>query len=258
MGRVQLDSDWNEGATGASLGVDRAGNVIAVWSEWGGNTPGIWSNRFDVDAGAWTGARRVETTSNGYGTIAALSVDDEGNAAAVWRVGSEIQFNRWGRASERWGDAGAVEVANAGGEFAPSIFAGAGGAVTIVWTEQSGANGELTKVERLETKYDALGRASFTEETIASFDGGAQSPTIAQIVGNRAGDAVIFWNQGGDYWANNYDARSLVWSDAGVITSRSSTSYGAPAAAVSETGDAIIAWEAPGASSTDVWATIYR
>src|SRR5690606_12704466 len=82
-GEVSLESG-SGAATAPKVGIDDAGNVIAVWNQSDGSRSNIWASRYDVGDQAWAPAALLETNNFGAAWEVDLAVSPGGSAVAVW------------------------------------------------------------------------------------------------------------------------------------------------------------------------------
>lgn len=137
----------NGAATELAMGMDQAGNVIAVWKEF--DTRSIWSSRRDVAAG-WSTPVLLETGGGDAGNPQ-VAVDAAGNAIAVWwqydgifNTGVMSMFANRFATGIGWGSAVAIENdAQSYGE-PPQIACDAAGNATVVWRWTTGSGPSFT------------------------------------------------------------------------------------------------------------------
>src|SRR6267154_6466255 len=73
------------------VAVNGSGNAMALWKQFNGVNYDIWANRYDVGSGSWGTATLIETSS-GATDVPDVSMDNSGNAIAVWKQ-SDGTFN---------------------------------------------------------------------------------------------------------------------------------------------------------------------
>jgi hypothetical protein len=81
-----------------TLGMDGNGNAIVLW----GNNPlssNLWFSRYVKETGSW-GAATVLNNGAGSAGIPEVSVNQGGNAVAVWLQADEFRYNLWANQSE--------------------------------------------------------------------------------------------------------------------------------------------------------------
>jgi hypothetical protein len=77
------------------VAVDLNGNATAVWAQYDGTRPNIWSNRY-TPSGGWGTAVLIETDTDDA-NAPQVAVDPNGNVTAVWwaRDRQDIWSNRF-------------------------------------------------------------------------------------------------------------------------------------------------------------------
>ena len=74
-------------ALAPQIGMDAAGNAIAVWTQFDGPRSDIWANRYTASTGTWGTATlivRIERDPIGSMESPELTVSRGGNAMVVW------------------------------------------------------------------------------------------------------------------------------------------------------------------------------
>src|SRR5205809_7154555 len=79
-GAVLIETDNAGDAVFPDIGMDAAGNAIAVWRQWDGVSSNIWANRYTAGSG-WGVATLIET---GTGCNFRPGIAVAGNGNAVW------------------------------------------------------------------------------------------------------------------------------------------------------------------------------
>src|SRR5438128_548898 len=96
-----------------AVAVDASGNSIVVWSGVGtGDVDGIFGRRYDSAGNSIGSAFRVNTTTAGAQTSAAVATDDAGDFVVVWASQGQ-DGSGFGVYAQRFSAAGAA----LGGEF---------------------------------------------------------------------------------------------------------------------------------------------
>jgi hypothetical protein len=75
-------------ASQPALAADDAGNVTAVWIQYAGVIPGVWSNRYEAGRG-WTGALRLDTRDEPT-SAPRVAATPGGHVVAVWLEGGNV------------------------------------------------------------------------------------------------------------------------------------------------------------------------
>ncbi len=97
---AQAIDDGARASSNPHVAVDPAGNAMAIWQQQDGLSHNIWSRHYDVATGRWAEPELVETRDEPASTPR-VSLDQDGNALAVWRQWddtlkhNDIWANRW-------------------------------------------------------------------------------------------------------------------------------------------------------------------
>lgn len=180
-----------------------------------------------------------------------ISMDNEGNAMAVWRNGAYVLASYYSSASKTWESAKYINHGAGGATYTPQIaFDGAGNAMAV-WGEYNRDTGEPNIWVN---QYSAADNTWGTAEKIQTLDGSATEPGIAV---NQSGDAMVIWMQAGaaaGIYANHYSGGS--WSG-GVLISESSSGSMAQLS-ISSSGDVVVVWEqGDDFGGRDIWVKRY-
>ena len=97
-------------AGNSTLGMDGAGNAIAVWSRRTVDGDVIWANRY-VPTGGWGEAAIIKSDPATSARRVRLSVGDAGDAFVVWIQGDGQRDDVWStRFSGTWGEPGRIDA----------------------------------------------------------------------------------------------------------------------------------------------------
>jgi hypothetical protein len=91
---LRIDSEPGGDADGADVGVDAAGNAIAVWYQFDGTRFDVWSNRYEVGVG-WGHANRIEANDSSDAVKPTLAVSANGKAVALWFEFDGTSYEPW-------------------------------------------------------------------------------------------------------------------------------------------------------------------
>ena len=173
--------------------VDNNGNAIAVWQQFGVNsTNNIWVNRFDGTN--WGSAERINS-NGGDAYRPQITVDNNGNAIAVWEQDSDAWANRfdgtgWGGA-ERIGDSGGYNL---------QIAIDNSGKALAVWMQTDGTRLSSIWANRFD------GTSWGSEVPIETKN--TESSMYPQIDIDSNGKALAVWRQSGvsrSIWGNRFE-----------------------------------------------------
>src|SRR5712691_11137976 len=101
------------------VGVDAAGNAVAVWQREDQEGPNrIWSNRFRSGVG-WGAALEIDSGGRGDAYVPRVAVDPNGNAIAVWAESgiTVAEWTTWANRltlNEGWGNAVRIQPSPSG------------------------------------------------------------------------------------------------------------------------------------------------
>ena len=201
------------GVGSADIAVDDEGNAMVVWSEDRGDDAGVWSNRFELDAG-WKGAKQLEG-GVGIGGLQ-IATNAQGNAIIVWEhdldgeggdARTVVQASYYS-ISTGWRPA--LTISNGNGDaLQPQVAMDAAGSAIVVWSLWNGTESSIWS-----NRY-VLGVRWETPQRIDTSNASeASNPKVAV---DPAGDAIVVWSQwyGADdttgIWASRY--AGAVWGN---------------------------------------------
>lgn len=241
-GRAELiETDHAGDGEFPRVGMDPAGNAIAVWRQSDGVFPRIWANRYTVGIG-WGTAERIEIDPAGSAGMAELAIGPNGDAIANWVVRGETHSTLWTRryvAGTGWGKVEALDTelipadqatydVNRDGLGSHSVAMNAAGNAIAVWR----AGGEL-RSSQVETGKDWSEARSF---------GCSSDSQVPQVVMDEAGNALVVWHggEGNRAWANRRVA-GIGWGTAQQIGIGDGVEV-SPRVAMDSSGNAIAVW----------------
>ncbi len=237
-----------------AIGLDGAGNAVAIWHNYGG--PGSLSNIYFATrpaGGIWTPAARADDDPRSRDqTVPDIAVDAAGNSVAIWqdkRYGD--QFDIWGAdrpAGGSWAANHHVSTLVGGApQYMPAITAGADGALYAIWMDYRYETATSIKYDlyfRMKPPGGAWGAAEHVDDDVVTNNPNATQSWPAIAV-DGAGTVYALWV---DYRSGTYQiyfasrpaggpwrANEKV-NDAGVPTGFP------PDLAVDQTGNAYAIW----------------
>jgi hypothetical protein len=89
-----IEADNGGNAWYPQVGMDAAGNAIAVWYQWDGTRDNIWANRYEAGIG-WGSAELIEADNSVDAWYPQVALDAAGNAVAVWFQNDETFDSVW-------------------------------------------------------------------------------------------------------------------------------------------------------------------
>jgi hypothetical protein len=175
------------------IGMDAAGNAVAVWREYTIPPSGNWvrASRYTTSAGTWTPATTV-AFSMGSLNSPQLAVGETGEAFAIWiaipplspALGGTVQAARYDSLTGAW--SAPANVSAAGEEcLAPDIGVDAHGNAIAAWNLRVSNASSSTQAARYSAAKGAWGSA-----VTLSFPGQGGGPRVAVA---PQGDAVAVW-----------------------------------------------------------------
>ena len=245
----------NGGATDPEVAADGAGNGFAVWRE-SQNEGNIWTNRYDVDQGAWGTA---ELLQNGEVTAAqnpSIAADAAGNAIAIWFqqdmfMNVVMWANRYDAAGDGWGTARSIDATASSsiGLVTAVGMDGAGNAIAI-WTRPA-VPGDVIWANR----YTSSGWG--TAEMIKK-DGTTDALGVRLDVGAN-GDAFVVWVQNEDTRQDIYGTRfsGSSWSEEPERIDTHPGNTIQPDVAVDGMGITHVVWSQSDPDFRNIWARQY-
>ena len=253
--RIELDDLSDNSPAQIGVGIDEAGNAIAVWTQWAGSLR-LWTNRYVVGTG-WQTAELLEQDSK-PAMNPQLAMDPQGNALVTWLRwdfaqpdNSVILFRRY-EAGTGWGSIQTL-VASGRPNYAPISMDDAGNAIAL-WEQWDG-----TRYDVWAARY-SVDSGWGTPQRIESSDGTALAPSIAM---DRQGNGMATWQQSdgvrNHIWAARY-AIGSGWGTAQRVDTNDALECNYPMVAVGENGNTIIGWRAYNGMdmyTTRTWANTY-
>lgn len=159
------------------MGLDAAGNAIAVWRQ-AGTDDTIWTARFDEVLGEWGSATQVPAASGtvGFGPVAAMN--DAGVGALAWHESGMV----WARVYDPSGGWQPVAGLGSGGmvEGARHGWIGPGAGGVAVWRGR---------------RLVAVSAGERLDQRIESVRGGRRAAGFTGAGGERRRDAVLGWQE---------------------------------------------------------------
>lgn len=243
-----IDNQTIASAGPPQIGVDQAGNVIAVWSR---NNGTVWANRFDVGTNSWGTATMIEPI-NAYfsgtanGSAPRVAVEPNGNAWAIYRKYDSgtnrmnIVVNRYTASSSTWSGSSPIENDD-GFTYGPVIAVDANGNAQAAWTQVG-----TTAFNVRGARYS--GGAWGGDQLLEFVDDATGTGDLEiQIAMNPNGDAMLTWtfwegtlpDRNFNVWRKRYVAGSD-WGLASSLHSDVGTDAGAPQVAMNAVADAVI------------------
>jgi len=136
-----IDSEQGE-AWLPKFAFDQQGNAQAVWLHQNGLQDNVWTSRYNASIKSWEQPVQIESNNELEAKFPEISVDQEGNAIAVWQHHDGLKYNIWmNRYSvieNGWGDGERIESQNEYDARYPKIAMSSQGKSMAVWEQYDG------------------------------------------------------------------------------------------------------------------------
>jgi len=248
-----IERDHKGHASNPQIGIDAAGNVIAVWQQIDGGVENIRANRYVAGAG-WGRAQLLETNDAGDAREVRVAVDPSGNAMAVWLQYDGVDSvwaNRY-VVGTGWGTAQLVETDDTGYTDWPHVAVDSSGNAAVVWQQWDGMR------DNVWARRYIVGTGWGTAELIETND--VDSAALPRVAVDPSGNATAVWNQiSGPFpsvWANRYVV-GTGWGTPEPIETNDAGTVNTHQVAVDPGGNVTVVWEHWNGAVYDVWANRY-
>jgi PKD domain/Putative metal-binding motif len=186
-GALGTQQDLSAGApTGypmfATVGIDRSGNAVSVWSHWNGSAYDVQGATRAAASDSWNQLPAFgQSAGASYGNEPQVAVDPNGNAVAIWRA-SNNTIQAASRAAG--GSFGAPQTGiSAPTAYSPHVLLDPSGKAIAIWQRQDSDG------SRIESAVRPLG-GSFGSVRAISGQSSADSPALAV---DGLGNALAVW-----------------------------------------------------------------
>jgi hypothetical protein len=244
-------------ADNPSISFDPLGNALAVWTQSGIATRGIWANRFDAATGAWGSAELIERNP-GDAEAPRVATGGFGTAVAVWSQRDGANYSIWAShfSGGLWGAAQRIESDDTRTDNPQVAIDNAGNAIAV-WPQVRVGDATATQLVRTSRFDDATKTWSAPAFIENDASGPAIKPTVA--MDPNSGNAVAVWTKDdagsiGSVWASRYNAAAAVWSAPELLETSDTGSAIYPALAMNGAGDALVAWTQSDGSKNNLHA----
>ncbi len=251
-----IESESTYAAYNPRVAMDENGNAVAVMQIWDGSKYNLYANNFTKGVG-WDSAVLIEDNDNDSMDEPYLSMDENGNAIAVWNewdsVASRynISWNRY-EIGTGWGIAALLENYNAGSSSFPDVAMNAPGDAMATW--QQWESGQYNLYARRYTLGSGWGQPiciGYTESASIS-DG--------DVALSDNGDALAVWSQNDGFSSNIYANRFTIgtgWGTITLIENYNVDSAILPEVVADDNGNAIAIWLHSDRTYYSIWANRY-
>jgi hypothetical protein len=231
-------------AQSPQIGVDSAGNAIAVWQEFDGVRSNVVASRY-TRLEVWGAPEPVEAAEENAVEVQ-LAVDPEGNAFAVWRQMGAGRDSIWANrytVGEDWGTPTSIEAeAGLAGDISttPRVAVDSNGNAIALWYQTDRLSSGFNVWSNRYTVGEGWAMAESIETEPPSF----RQPNI-DLGFDAGGNAIAVWTRAGqnqdDAWANRYTPGEG-WGSAELIETNDMGGLRDLVVAVTSDGDAHALW----------------
>jgi methyl-accepting chemotaxis protein len=248
-----IEFDNSGDASSPQVDMDANGNAIAVWSQYAGTTYDIYANRYVVGFG-WGTATLIEFDNIGDALEPQITVDNSGNATAVWRQNDgalyNIQSNRY-IVGVGWGTVSLIETDNAGHADDPQVANDGSGNAIAVWTQNDGLRNNIWANRYI------VGFGWGTASLIETNDtGNAEKPQVGM---DEAGNTIAVWSHHNgalwNVWTNRFEVSS--WGTPELLENDDAGDAQRPQVAVNDIGEAVATWQQKDGTWNNIWVSRY-
>jgi hypothetical protein len=237
------------------LGLDAAGNAMAIWIETGDSHLGVVvkSARYQITTRTWNAPVTLSDSGAANVDEPQITVDAAGNAVATWTASggslgsSRVRAARYSASTNTWT---AVPVP---GQFSgKALVAGnVDGDAVIVWNELT-SSVFSAPVSLQAIRYSvASGTWSDVEPLAATL---AVAPVAGDVAIDSAGNVVVVWLGQTTVQVARYDAATTAWS--GVVELSApldNLAVSPPDLAMSAAGAALVSWSRISTIEAALW-----
>jgi hypothetical protein len=139
-GPAQMIDRSDEGSSDSPrIAMSPSGSAVAIWSRSDGARWNIWSSKYQM--GDWGTPELIETDNSGDANNPEISMNDRGDAIAVWDQTDGMRSNIWSNTFSfggGWDIAQMVEQIVEGHMFFPEVSIDANGNAVAVWVQDLG------------------------------------------------------------------------------------------------------------------------
>jgi hypothetical protein len=199
------------------LGMDGAGNALAVWREE--EDPGSYTvraSRYNVATGRWDASQAIQSAA-GNALFPQLGVDSAGNAIAVWHQEMDAESHNvwWNRFTAETGQWGTARLLQSGSSDAlsPRIAMGEDGSCIAAWYQDGGTDHPYN----IWANRFSISDGNWTGARVITPT--EQAGAYPKVGVDAAGNALAVWISYeerdetflGSVWSNRYDVSSDAW-----------------------------------------------
>jgi hypothetical protein len=233
-------------ASSPRVGVDAAGNAIAVWSD---SASAVWANRYSHALLAWGGAIRIDAGTATSAYPPRIAMDQNGDALVIWAQNTtastrlDVYSASFKASAQMWSPATLVEKITAGDAIGPVLAGDGVGNAIALWNQNDG-----TGIYTLWTnRHSATGWSTAPLQVESMHVGNGASYDIAL---DGSGNATVVWT-GQTPTASRLPAASTIWSATQLHNVMGATQ---PRIVSTASGSLTAIWTEPSGAQYAAWA----
>jgi hypothetical protein len=242
--RTQVETTHVGNGSQFDLGVDTAGNALAIWTMNAGAGLLAYTSRW-VPGSAWTAPAAVETDTAGVSTPH-IAVDSAGNAIAIWAQPEAANYREWGARyvlGSGWQTGAPIQATALPSTGQSQIACDAAGNALALWVQNSPTVGGI------------WAHANLTPDAWQGAKNLAWAGSAPALSVSPNGHAVVAALSSLRVLASRVDATSGSDWGAALSVQTEFTTSDAPDVAVNDSGAAIVVWSQLDAESHwRIWA----
>ena len=246
-----IETDNTGPAQFPRVGMDAAGNAIAVWLQSNGTRNRVMASRFVAGTG-WSPPSPIDTGMRSA-QLPRVAVDPAGNAIAVWYQADDTlnQNNIWTNRYAAGSGWGTPTILDSRGDRAAIAMDASGNAIAT-WRQYDGTSNNARA-----NRYTA-GAGWGTPTTIETEVG--EVAVQPEVDLDDAGNAIAVWSQTdgtrNNIWANRFVA-GTGWGTAQLIETTDAGTAAFPQVAVNGAGAAVAIWYQTNGTRYSAWANTF-
>ena len=240
------------------IATNRNGNSVVIYEQFDGINYSAFATMFNKQTG-WSVPQVIETGDLGNVFNPQVSVDDNGNAVAVWEQYNGTSYNVWANVydaqSSSWGIAEQIETSLTGGTeyFMPQVAMSQSDSAVVTWQKHDGLTISIWASRFV--------KGTGWSQAVKLESDDLNSAYLPQVAVNSAGHAAVVWEQRDattgifNTWNASYDL-TTGWSAAMSISNSSNSNAYDAQIALNDNGKAVAVWEQFDGIRYNVWSNI--
>jgi hypothetical protein len=251
-GETRVNSYTANNCEGARVAMDSSGDYVVTWSSLGedGSGWGVYAQRFNACGVAQGGEFRVNTTTAGDQSCAAVAMNGAGSVVITWASNGQ-DGSGWGVYAQRYGACGRpqggefqVNTCTQGDQTFPAVAMDTAGDFVITWSS-NGQDGSGWGV--FAQRYNACGVAQGSEFQVNNYAQGDQMYSSVSMDGT--GRFIITWSSYGEngsgwsVYAREYNSMGVAQGNETLVNAAPQGIYSS--VAMNGLGQAVVLWCGP-------------